>query len=185
MWQWWEENVKKEEAVERKREKKGYRDRKRGRSRRALSPPLSYPQMNLLCCLIMFLSFFLLEAVRLTSCIQPQHIWLVDILADRPRFAARQQEVSLLMQEAAAVSYWHTPLCTLARILFVYRLTWYACTASLKGHTPLVCLRICMFACAFVFMACSCVALVNAVTCGRVATRQARHLSYQKHLKPW
>lgn len=43
--------------LEKKRENKGYRDRKRGRSGRALSPPLSYPQMNLSCCLIMFLSF--------------------------------------------------------------------------------------------------------------------------------
>lgn len=50
------ENSKKEEAVE-NRENKGYRDRKRGRSGRALSPPLSYPQMNLSCCLIMLLSF--------------------------------------------------------------------------------------------------------------------------------
>lgn len=34
------------------------RQKESGRSGRALSPPLSYPQMNLSCCLIMFLSFF-------------------------------------------------------------------------------------------------------------------------------
>lgn len=50
--------------LEKNRENKGYRDRKRGRSGRALSPPLSYPQMNLSRCLIMLLSQanFLLSA---------------------------------------------------------------------------------------------------------------------------
>lgn len=108
------------EKLEKKRENKSYRDRKRGRSGRALSPPLSYPQMNLSCCLIMFLSFpptgsqanFLHSA---------SNSWLAHMLADQLQCAARQQEVSLVMQEAAAVlSRIHTPLCTLACVLFVY-----------------------------------------------------------------
>lgn len=52
-----ERKMLRKKKLEKNRENKGYRDRKRGRSGRALSPPLSYPQMNLSCCLIMFLSF--------------------------------------------------------------------------------------------------------------------------------
>lgn len=52
-----ERKMLRKKKLEKNRENKGYRDRKRGRSGRAFSPPLSYPQMNLSCCLIMFLSF--------------------------------------------------------------------------------------------------------------------------------
>lgn len=49
--------ILRKKKAEKKGENKSNRDRKSGRSLRAFSPPLPYPQMNLSCCLIMFLSF--------------------------------------------------------------------------------------------------------------------------------